>query len=139
GVARIGALAAGATAVVPIPAAADDAATYVATARALLEQALVASGLHAEVARAMVDTWSRSWFRNEGLRLLYLAPRAWTDAWLPTTITPAPSAFVRTLVGRIEVLTPEEERGLVTTLRAQRQANLFLDPSTLGRFAEPRL
>jgi hypothetical protein len=87
----------------------------------------------------MVDTWSRSWFKNQGLRVLYLAPRAWTDAWLPTTITPAPASFVRTLVGRIEVLTPAEELDLITTLHARRVAGSVFDLTSLGRFAEPRL
>jgi hypothetical protein len=138
-IAKLGPLEAGATTLATAPQAADDLDSYVQSARLMLEEALGASGLHSEVARAMVDTWSRSWFRNPGLRLLYLAPRSWTDAWLPTTITPEPSSFVRTLVGRIEVLSPEEERGLVALLRQHRITRQPLDLPSLGRFAEPRL
>jgi hypothetical protein len=136
---RLGPLAAGVTTAAPIPGADDDLDSYLAAARAMLEEALVGSGLEADVARAMVDTWSRSWFRNPGLRVLYLAPRAWTEAWLPTTITPAPSAFVRTLVGRIEILTPDEERGLVALLRDRQTTGVPFELAPLGRFAEPRL
>jgi hypothetical protein len=136
---RLGALEPGASKLVPIPAASDSLDSYVAAAHAMLSEALTESGLHEDVARAMVDTWSRSWFRNTGLRVLYLAPRAWTDAWLPTTITPTPAAFVRTLVGRIEVLTPREERDLIALLRARMKTQEWLDVATLGRFAEPRL
>jgi hypothetical protein len=136
---KLGPLEPGATKVAAIPPAADSLDVYVASAHAMLAEALVASGLHADVAEAMVDTWSRSWFRNPGVRVLYLAPRAWTDAWLPTTITPAPSAFVRTLVGRIEVLTPQEERALAVSVAAHQKAQTALDFAALGRFAEPRL
>ena len=41
---------------------------------------LEGAGLYADEARAMVDTWRREWFGDEGLRLLYLAPRALVDA-----------------------------------------------------------
>jgi len=87
----------------------------------------------------MVDTWTRSWFRNEGLRVLYVAPRTWTDAWLPTKVTPEPGAMVRTLVGRIEVMTLPEEGALVRAIEtaSQTQAPIALAP--LGRFAESRL
>jgi hypothetical protein len=135
---RIGPLGPGVT-TVAIPAADDSLDSYVASARAMLAEALVASGLHTDVAQAMVDTWTRSWFRNTGLRVLYLAPRAWTDAWLPTTVTPTPTTFVRTLVGRIEVLPPREERAVVDLVKSGVRRQLSLDLAGLGRFAEPRL
>jgi hypothetical protein len=137
---KLGPLDSGVTQVVSAPLAEDDLDTYVMTAHSMLEEALVGSGLHTDVARAMVDTWSRSWFRNTGLRLLYLAPRAWTDAWLPTTVTPTPAAFVRTLVGRIEVLTPADERYVLDLLRVrQSTGSTSVELGSLGRFAEPRL
>src|SRR5262249_23771348 len=112
---------------------------YVASAKAQLHDALVASGLVDDVAQAMVDTWTRSWFKNLGLRVLYLAPRAWTDAWLPTTITPAPKSLVRTLVGRIETLTTSEEHAVLPQVKANAASGAPIDLATLGRFAEPRL
>ena len=87
----------------------------------------------------MVDTWTRSWFKNVGLRVLYVAPRKWTDAWLPTAVKPAPSSFVRTLVGRIEVMTLAEETELVKTIEADAKAGNPITLAPLGRFAEPRL
>ncbi|MDP9002264.1 MAG: hypothetical protein M3O46_19395, partial [Myxococcota bacterium] len=104
-----------------------------------LFDALGATGLYADEARAMVDTWTRSWFGNPGLRILYLAPRRWTDGWLPTEVTPAPSAFVRTLVGRIEVMTPLEEADLVSHIQTASQSHTPISIASLGRFAESRL
>jgi hypothetical protein len=135
----LGALAAGETRVAPIPAASDGLDAFVAQAHALLHDALVASGLADDVARAMVDTWTRSWFKNQGLRVLYLAPRRWTDGYLPIAITPAPAQMARTLVGRVEIITPAEEAALVSSLRQHAAAGAPFDLSTLGRFAEPRL
>jgi hypothetical protein len=111
-----------------------DAADRVAAA---LEQ----TGLYHDEARAMVDTWQRSYFRSYGLRVLYMVPRAWTDRLLPISISPEPSALVRTLVGRVEVLTPYDEQQLVTLARSYAAqgtpaAQLI---AQLGRFAEPKL
>jgi hypothetical protein len=112
---------------------------FVQKAQSGLYDALSATGLYADEARAMVDTWTRSWFGNPGLRILYLAPRTWTDAWIPTEVTPAPSAFVRTLVGRIEVMTPLEEADLVGQIQTASRAQTPVSIAPLGRFAESRL
>jgi len=133
------AIAAGSEDTVTAPTNLQSVDAYKSDARTKLKSALVGTGLNADVAQAMVDTWTRSWFGNEGMRVLYLAPRKWTDGWLPTTVTPAPSTYVRTLVGRIEVITPEEENALVSTLHTNASTNAPMDLSTLGRFAEPRL
>jgi hypothetical protein len=135
----LGALHAGETRAAPAPSATQPLDAYVAEAQTALRTALGASGLKGDVAQAMVDTWTRSWFKNEGLRVLYVAPRSWTDTFLPTQITPTPSSSVRTLVGRVEVLTPAEESQLVAQIRAAAKTHAAFDLSTLGRFAEPRL
>ena len=54
---------------------------------------LVQAGLYAKEARAMVNTWERSYFRTDGLRVLYLLPRRTTDAVIPITIRPAPNGL----------------------------------------------
>jgi hypothetical protein len=93
---------------------------------------LVASGLFAKEARAMVNTWRSSYFQTEGIRVLFVLPRESTDALIPMTITPAPTEFVRVMVGRLEVLTPERER-------AAERAVLDLaapDPASRGRAYE---
>ena len=125
--------------VTPVPNPGLSVDAFVAAARAGLLGALVGTGLYADEAQAMVDTWTRSWFKNLGLRVLYVAPRKWTDQWLPTKVTPAPSSFVRTLVGRIEVLTAAEEADLVKQAQSASDAGTPIPLAPLGRFAEPRL
>jgi hypothetical protein len=114
---------------------------YVSEASAQVAKALEKSGLYADESKAMVDTWSKSYFRSTGLRLLYVVPREWTDRLLPITITPAPSELTRTLVGRVEVLTPLVEDELVSTVRAAASRGMAGSQliAQLGRFAEPKL
>ncbi len=105
-----------------------------------LVAALERSGLYPDEARAMVNTWRLSYFHTEGLRVLYILPRAETDELLPLRISPQPDAVVRTLVGRVEVLTQLEEE---TLLSAVQSATIGNKPQKalleLGRFAEPKL
>jgi hypothetical protein len=108
--------------------------------------ALVSAGLYEKEARAMVATWRDSWFGEDGLRVLYLLPQAWTDEILPLTLVPAPEGLVRVMVGRAEMLTPSMEWEFL------RQAVQYSDASNalekeravqavqalgLGRFAQP--
>lgn len=72
-----------------------------------LEKMLVDTGLYAREARAMVDTWRDHWF-EEGLRVFYILPTSETEAMLPLKVEPAPQELVRTLVGRLDLLTPEQ-------------------------------
>jgi hypothetical protein len=46
---------------------------------AQMEAALVSEGLFPLEASVMVNTWKDSWFTEEGDRVLYILPRAWTD------------------------------------------------------------
>jgi hypothetical protein len=71
---------------------------------------LVGQGLHEKEARAMVKTWSRDWFGEDGTRVLYLVAEPVTAEFLPLSIDPKPDKTVRVLVGRHDVLTPERER-----------------------------
>jgi len=117
-----------------------DVDAYVANASASVEEALVESGLYEDEARAMVNTWQRSYFLTPGMRLLYVVPRSWTDELLPIRIEPQPDELVRTLVGRIEVFTPAFEYDTVTLLtQAYQASDEELDLTSLGRFAEPRI
>mgnify|MGYP001557929526 CR=1 FL=1 len=50
----------------------------------------------------MLATWHRDWF-EPGLRAFYVLPRPATDRLLPLTLTPAPRALERVLVGRLEL------------------------------------
>ena len=98
---------------------------------ALLAQA----GLYKDEARAMVNTWRKSYFQTEGFRILYFVPRRLTDQILPLTVDPAPKETVRVLVGRLDVLLPAQEEKAKKTIKSAKtieQARL-----DLGRFAEP--
>ena len=75
---------------------------------------LAADGLYEKEARAMVNTWRDSWFTEEGTRVLYILPRAWTDGILPMKLTPEPAQLTRVMVGRAEIISP----GVPAHLRA---------------------
>ena len=110
-----------------------------------METALIKEGLYRREAAAMVKTWQDSWFAEDGLRVLYLLPRAWTDRTLPLTLDPAPSELARVMVGRAEVITSAQQKQLAEILvkakagdsEARQQAVARL--KKLGRFAEPAL
>jgi hypothetical protein len=102
------------------------------------------AGLYHDESVAMVKTWARQWFRTPGVRVLYLAPQAWTDAQIPLAVEPQPLEQVRVMVIRVEAITPSQEHADVEALtkfngdeatRAQGEAYFH----ALGRFAEPRL
>ena len=73
-------------------------------------QRLTESGLYAKEARAMVNTWKSSYFKTDGVRLLFVLPQSWTDRFIPMRITPRPAQLVRVMVGRVELLSEERER-----------------------------
>jgi hypothetical protein len=86
---------------------------YRADNKELLHQAmhaaLVADGLFGDEATALLSTWQRAYFTSPGLRVFYLVPRAWTDHYLPLSITPSPE-LVRTMMGRIELISDEQRK-----------------------------
>jgi hypothetical protein len=139
GVRSIGALPARATKVVSLDLALEPLDAYVRDASDRIRTALEGSGLFADEAQAMVDTWSRSYFQTGGTRVLYIAPRTWTDALLPIAIDPPPDALVRTLVGRIEIMTPEEEQSIKADLEEAAAGRLQLGIDAYRRFTEPKL
>jgi hypothetical protein len=109
-----------------------------------LEKILVAEGLYAKEAKAMIKTWQDSWF-EEGLRVFYVLPTKATDAILPLTVNPKPRETVRVLVGRAEVITPEMEQdvrkqvGLLKSASAEVRAEAQKTLQKHGRFYEPIL
>lgn len=118
-----------------------------------VQAALIQEGLFEKEAVAMVKTWRSSWFGENGTRLLYLVPRPVTDALLPLEIDPKPEQVVRVLVGRMEIMTPQEESRVTTLVRDSAQArrasivasdgvDKYVPPTQLadlGRLAEPAL
>ena len=110
-----------------------------------MSAALVSAGLYPREATAMVNTWKDSWFSEDGVRVLYILPRAWTDQTLPMTLKPQPSELVRVMVGRAELLTPATEKRLHESLTrashgdAAAREQALAELKKLGRFAEPTL
>lgn len=114
-------------------------AQAVAASKLALKGGLVATGLYDDEAQAMVDTWQKSWFASPGTRLLYILPPKWTEALLPMQVSPAPTQSVRTLVGRIEALSVQEEveaQSAVIQAKTLGYASLL---TKIDRFLEPRL
>lgn len=109
-----------------------------------ITRALVAEGLYEKEARAMVKTWSANWLGEPGTRVLYTVPAAVTDGLLPLRIAPAPHEMVRVLVGRIDVMTPEDEARIQSLLGSAVQAKTLAPDDaaylrTFGRFLDPAI
>ena len=104
---------------------------------------LVESGLYAKEARAMVNTWRSSYFRTDGLRVLFVLPQSWTDEYIPLRITPQPESIVRVMVGRVELLTAERERRAEAAILslaspdAATREQAFAALRQEGRYVEP--
>src|SRR5262249_53002590 len=81
-----------------------------------MTEALMKEGLYPREASAMVHTWKNSWFEEDGLRVLYILPRAWTDEIIPLKLEPAPQELVRVMVGRAEIISRELEQQLSTKI-----------------------
>jgi len=94
-----------------------------------------------------VNTWKDSWFEEDGLRVLYILPRAWTDQTLPITMNPAPRELVRVMVGRAEIIPPDQQERIrdAITRAADAESDAVASNEAkeefrkLGRFAEPAL
>ena len=111
-----------------------------------MRAALIDDGLFADEADALLGTWKLSYFQTPGLRLFYLLPRAWTDQMLPMKLS-RDADIVRTMVGRIEIVTPEQRQllsrvaaGPASTAQWMRDAGKRTPPADyqayqqLGRF-----
>jgi hypothetical protein len=76
-----------------------------------LKAAVVSEGLFDDEAQALLKTWEVSYFKSPGRRVFFLCPRAWTDYYLPLQIS-LPAQINRVMVGRIELVTPEQREML---------------------------
>lgn len=99
--------------------------------RSDLSAALVEAGLFEKEAEAMIATWRDSWF-EDGMRVMYIEPRAEVDRTLPLRVTPAPRTTARVFVGRVEVLSPWSRKTLAAALMAGDVATL----RKYGRFVD---
>jgi len=89
----------------------DYSAERLATLRQELHAALVADGLFADEAHALLNTWEASYFKAPGQRLFFLVPKTWTDRVLPLTLS-TPATITRAMVGRIELVSPTQRQAL---------------------------
>ena len=113
--------------------------------RTQMRKSLIAAGLYAAEADAMIKTWDDSWFSEQGVRVLYVLPRQWADRVLPLSLNPAPREVARVMVGRAEILTPGMEKALTLEVERFRTGDetmraIALNNArslALGRFAEP--
>jgi hypothetical protein len=97
-----------------------------------LERLLVARGLYAKEAAAMVATWRDSWF-EEGARLFYIAPKKLIEDVLPLQVQPTPTEVARVFVGRIELVTARTQQSVKDALAR----NDFEGFANHERFIEP--
>jgi len=86
-----------------------------------LHEALLNAGLFSDEADALLETWQLSYFNSPGLRLFFLVPEKWTNDTLPLRLRrPArektmDASITRVMVGRIEIVTPDQ-RALLAKL-----------------------
>ena len=106
-----------------------------AAVRAELAGALQEMGLYAKEAQAMLATWGDSWF-EEGMRVIYLAPRSMVDTELPLEVKPAPRQTARVFVGRVELLSPAMRETIETALAAGDVETLAKYGRFLDRFVD---
>lgn len=71
--------------------------------------ALVKQGLFPDEATALLTTWRRAYFGSHGLRLFFLVPRAWTDHYLPLSISQN-ADVERVMMGRVELISDEQRK-----------------------------
>lgn len=122
--------------------AATDGKPATATVKSLARQmadALETEGLYRAEAEAMVETWRDAWFEDQGVRILYVLPRAWTDSILPITLTPHPRELVRVMVGRAEVITPAMEQLLCKCVAGFRQSDPVVKQAAVSEFRAMKL
>lgn len=89
-------------------------------------QALIDEKLYEKEARAMVKTWKSSWFGEQGTRLFYMLPQSTTDQLLPLDIQPTPDEMVRVMVGRMEIMRPEDEARITELVKKNHQDRVAL-------------
>ena len=104
------------------------------------QSTLTSEGLTPDEAAAMIATWHGTWFRESGLRVFTLMPRAEVDEILPLKVMPSPSELVRVFVNRHELITQAQEEELATLVHDAsipgKDARQRLEALELGRFQD---
>ncbi|MCO6454385.1 MAG: hypothetical protein J5I93_03635 [Pirellulaceae bacterium] len=101
----------------------DYAPDNLARLRSVMHEALVADGLYSDESSALLSTWEQGYFKSVGMRLFFLLPQAWTDSILPLELS-VPADIRRTMVGRIELVTPRHRQLLRRIANSQEEFNI---------------
>ena len=104
----------------------DYSAARLSELRREMYRALQEEGLFADEADALLNTWELSYFKSPGLRLFFMVPRAWSDHYLPLEVS-VPCEIKRVMVGRLELVTPEQRALLAQLARAPVPAKPWAD------------
>ncbi|HXX93530.1 MAG TPA: hypothetical protein VEN81_07845 [Planctomycetota bacterium] len=108
-----------------------------------MKEGLMAEGLYADEADALLNTWEASYFHAPGLRLFFMVPRAWTDHVLPLKAS-IPAEVSRAMIGRLELVTPAQRACLKRIINAKEVSNAWYfewqknHPEAVRRFLERR-
>jgi hypothetical protein len=113
-------------------AAADYSTSNIVGLRANIAEQLTGAGLNKDEAEALLNTWQVSYFQNPGLRAFYLWPRPLVDRLLPLTVSHT-AEITRVMVGRIELVTPEQ-RTIMARISSADLAEEYNLYNGLGRF-----
>lgn len=87
------------------------------TAKAQFIESLEAAGLFPKEAAGLVKIWGDDMFTAPGERLIYLMPNNEVERVMPLTIQPEPKQTVRTLIGWVELATPEGEKRIMDLIK----------------------
>lgn len=107
---------------------------YVNNVKNIIAEELVKNGLYEAEAIAMVNTWEKSYFKTPGMRVLYIVPNESTESILPLSVKPTPLELKRVLVGRVEIMTKNQETAYLKTIQTG-----SVPQELLSRFSEPKL
>jgi hypothetical protein len=88
--------------------------------------------MYAAEASTMVETWKDTWF-EKGTRVFYIVPPKTIDAILPLSIEPKPAHVARAFVGRMEIVTADMQKEVLTAIRTNDRPVL----ESYGRFLSP--
>ncbi len=83
---------------------------------AILQETLEESGLYPDEARTLMQMWNEAILMRPGLRIVYLQPRAETEAALPLRVTPTPVHLARSILAVIDCFTIDDAERILSCI-----------------------
>lgn len=105
----------------------------------MLQDGLIDAGLTLEEAQTYLKGWEESILDEPGDRLLYVAPRQWTESWFPIDVDPAPEETTQMVVGRIELMHPDQEEAIAGAVERAYDDGTTIPEEFGDTVSEPRL